>query len=151
MSSLITANEQTILEGLLENTFDTFSRDIVVWKSPIKQPVNAPEQPQGSFGFGNAPLEQEYVYIPVSGIFPAVIRYASTRHIGETQVLQDTNSMIPIGEVKIKVRPDCYSFIENGKTEKISFDGRDWYFAGKPQSAPFMGGLWWFYQLKPII
>ena len=120
MSSLITTNEQNILNNLFEDTFDTFSRNVVIWKSPIKQPIDTSQQPQGSFGFGNAPLEEEYTYIPVSGVFPAVVRYATSRHIGEAPVLQDTNSMIPIGEVRIKVRPDCYDYIENGTTDKIS-------------------------------
>lgn len=151
MSSLITTNEQEVLNGLLENTFDTFSRQIVVWKTPIKNPINASQQPQASFGFGGSPVEQEYIYIPVSGVFPAVVRYATSSRIGEAPVLQDTNSMIPIGEVRIKVRPDCYDYIENGATNKISFDNRDWYFVGKPQVAPFMGGLWYFFQLKPLI
>ena len=150
-TSFVTANEQAILSGLLDNTFQTFQRDIVVWKTPIKKPINVSQEPQGSFGFGGAPLEQEYEYIPVSGVFPAVVRYASTRHIGEAQVLQDTNSMIPIGEVKIKVRPDCYAFIEDGLTDKISFDDRSFYFVGKPQAASFLGTLYYFYQLKPKI
>ena len=150
-TSFVTANEQTILSGLLDNTFQTFQREIVIWKTPIKMPISTSQEPQGSFGFGGAPLEQEYQYIPVSGVFPAVVRYASTRHIGEAPVLQDTNTMIPIGEVKIKVRPDCYAFIENGTTDKISFDNRNWYFVGKPQIASFMGTIFVHYQLKPKI
>jgi hypothetical protein len=150
-TSFVTANEQTILSGLLDNTFQTFQREIVIWKTPIKMPISTSQEPQGSFGFGGAPLEQQYEYIPVSGVFPAVVRYATSRHIGEAPVLQDTNSMIPIGEVRIKVRPDCYNFIEDGTTDKISFDNRDWYFVGKPQAVPFLGGLWYFFQLKPKI
>jgi len=151
MPSLVTANEQSILTGLLDSTFQTFQRDIVVWKSPIKIPISVASEPQGSFGFGNAPVEQKYEYIPVSGVYPAVVRYASTRHIGETEVLQGTNSLSHIGEVKIKVRPDCYDFIENGITDKISFDNLDFYFAGKPQANPFLGTLYYIYQLKPKI
>lgn len=153
MSSLVSPNEQGILTGLLGQTFDTFSnnRSIVVWKAPIKIAIPAAQEPQGVFGFGNAPAEQEVQYIPVSGVFPAVIRYLGYRHIGETEVFQDTNTLNPVGEVKIKVCPDCYAFIENGTTDKISFDNRDWYFAGKPQANPFLGSLYYFYQLKPKI
>lgn len=153
MSSLVTPFEESILTELFSETFSTFSnnRDIIVWKSPVKVPLPINQEPQGSFGFGNAPAEQEYQYIPVSGVYPAVIRYLGYRHIGETEVLNNTNALIPIGEVKIKVRPDCYAFIENGTTDKISFDNRDWYFAGKPQASPFLGSMYYFYQLKPKI
>lgn len=151
--NLVSPTEQNILTGLFDSTFSTFSnnRTITVWKSPIKIAVPSSQQPSGIFGFGNAPEEQTYQYIPVSGVYPAVIRYLGYRHIGETEVFQDTNSLNPIGEVKIKVRPDCYAFIENGTTDKISFDNRDWYFAGKPQACPFLGSLYWMYQLKPKI
>ena len=153
MSSLVTQAEQAILTGLLDATFQTFSnqRNVVVWKTPIQIPIAVTQEPSGVFGFGNDPIEQEYQYIPVSGVFPAVIRYMGYRHIGQTEVLQGTNSFIPVGEVKIKVRPDCYNFIESGTTDKISFDNKDWYFAGKPESYPFLGSQYWIYQLKPKI
>ena len=153
MSTLVTPYEQSILTGLFDEVFGTFSnqRNIVVWKSPIKVAISANQEPQGVFGFGNAPVEQEYQYIPISGVFPAVIRYLGYRHIGETEVIQGTNTFNPVGEVKIKVEPNCYQFIESGTTDKISFDNRDWYFAGKPQSNPFLGTQYYFYQLKPKI
>jgi len=151
MSSLVSPNEQKILTGLLDNTFQTFQRDIVVWKEPIKVPVPVSQEPQGSFGFGHEQIEQQYTFISVSGVFPAVVRYLGYRHIGETEVIQGTNSLLPVGEVKIKVKPDCYAFIEDGQTDKISFDNRDFYFAGKPQACPFLGSLYYMYQLKPKI
>jgi len=151
MSNLVTPYEESILTGLFDNVFQTFSnqRTVVVWKSPIKVAIPFNQEPQGTFGFGNAPVEQEYQYIPVSGVFTAVIRYLGYRHIGESEVLQGTNSFLPIGEVKIKVEPSCYQFIESGTTDKISFDNRDWYFAGKPQACPFLGSQYYMYQLKP--
>jgi hypothetical protein len=153
MSTLVSPYEQSILTGLFGNTFDTFSnnRQIVVWKSPIKTVIPAPQQPQGVFGFGNAPEEQSYQYTPVSGVFPAVIRYWGLRHVGEADVLQETNAFLPVGPVKIKVRQDCYDFIQNGTTDKISFDGRDFYFEGIAEARPFLGSIYYIYQLKPKI
>ena len=139
------------MAGLLDQTFQTFQRDIVIWKEPIKQPLPSSSLSQGGFGFGDAPLENQYTYIPVSGVFPAVVRYASTRHIGEANNLQETNMFLPMYEVKIKVGVNCYNFIESGKTDKISFDNRDFYFAGKAQANPFLGTLYYIYQLKQKI
>lgn len=153
MANLLTTGEIASIKKDLVDVFDTFSnnRDIVVWKEPTKVPLTSPQMPQQGFGFGDGQVDQQYTYIPVSGVFKAVIRYASTRHIGESRVLNDTNVFMPIGEVKIKVTPECYSFIENGQTDKISFDNKDWYFAGKAQAAPFMGTLYYFYQLNPKV
>jgi hypothetical protein len=151
MSSLVTQNEQNILTGLFGNNFDTFSRPITVWKTPIKMPIATPQQLQGSFGFGSAPIEQEYSFIPVSGVFPAVIRYWSRRKIGEVESLQDTNTFNPVGSVRIQVRQDCYDFIENGATDKFSFDDKDFYFEGKAEPRPFLSSLYYEYQLMPKI
>jgi hypothetical protein len=153
MPSIVTDTELASLTTDLNNAFDTFSqnRDIVIWKEPKQVPIPPSSAAGASFGFGGGEISQEFTYIPVSGVFKAVVRYASTRKIGRTELLQDTNAFVPIGEVKIKVTQDCHSFIGNGKTDKISFDNRDWYFAGEAQACPFMGTLYYMYQLKPKI
>jgi len=151
MHSLITQHEESILTGLLDETFSAFSREITVWKEPIKIALSNPAiTPNTTFGFGDDPVQIQYSYIPVSGNFPSVIRYKGFRNIGEAEVLQDTNTFNPIGEVTIKVRQDCFNYIESGKTSKFTFDARDWYFAGKYQTNPFLGSLYYIYQLKPL-
>jgi hypothetical protein len=151
MSGLISDAEMASLKTDLESAFQTFVRDIVVWKEPtlVRQP--APQAAEGSYGFGGNDISAEQEYIPNSGVFSAIVRYTSTKKIGQAEVLQNTNTMIPVGEAKIKVTEACYNFIENGKTDKLSFDNRDWYFAGKAQAYPFMGTLYYMYQLKPKV
>jgi len=151
MSSLVTSTEQGILTGLFDNVFQTFTRNVVVWKTPIKVPIPASQQPSGLFGFGNAPEEQQYQYTPVSGIYPAVIRYYERTKIGEADLLKETNVFIPEGAVRIKVRPDAQAFIESGITDKFSFDGRDFVFEGISEARIFLGSTYTMYQLKPKI
>jgi hypothetical protein len=152
MSSLVSDAERDSLMEDLNNTFDTFKRDIVVWKEPQQVPVQNSNTSGGVFGFGGSDVSQEFTYVPNSGVFQAVVRYASQKRVGQANVLQDTNVFIPVGEVKIKVTPECYDFIENGgKTDKISFDNRDWTFVGTSQAMPFMGTLYYMYQLKPKV
>jgi YHS domain-containing protein len=58
--------------------------------------------------------------------------------------------MVAEGEALIKVQPVCWDFIENsGVTDQISFDGRNFYFASKYKAMPFLGALYYQYQLKP--
>lgn len=149
MGSLVSATEKSILTGIFDQSFQTFQRDIVVFKEPIKQALVSSNSNPSLFGFGDPQVENEYIYTPVSGIFPAVVRYNNPNKVGATHLLQNTNVFVPVGEVKIKVQKDCYDFIESGKTDKIVFDNRDFYFAGKGQAYPFLGSLYYMYQLKP--
>jgi hypothetical protein len=138
---------------LYDDTFNTFQRSIVVYKEPIKNAIVSRSDPNNPnlFGFGDAQVETQYTYTPISGVFPAIVRYVNTKSIGRSAVMMDTNSFVPLGEVKIKVKPDCYNFIESGVTDKITLDNRDFYFVGKPQAMPFLGNLFYAYQLKPKI
>lgn len=149
MSSLVSNSEKQILTGLYRDTFDTFSRDIVIYKEPIRQElITGPSNPQ-IFGFGDGQVQREYTYIPVSGVYPAIVRYVNVRgNISAAEILKETNAFIPIGDVIIKVKPDCYQFIEEGKTEKFVFDDREFYFDGKAKAMPFLGALYYTYQLK---
>ena len=151
MPSLVTSNEQAILTGMYGSTFDTFSRPIIVYKQPIEQKlITGPSNP-GLFGMGDGQVATQLTYTAVSGVYPAIVRYVNTkRNISAIEVIEESNSMAPIGEVTIKVRPNCWDFIENsGVTDKFSFDGRDFYFASKYKAMPFLGALYYEYQLKP--
>lgn len=147
--ALLSLQEMANIQADLDNTFQTFVRDIVVWKEPIRTPLTSTQAAGGTFGFGGADIPQEFSYTPVSGIFPAVVRYATPKDIGKSEVILDTNTMIPIGEVRIQVRPDAYAYISTGPTDKISFDNRDFTFVGKVQACPFLGSLYYMYQLQP--
>lgn len=149
MPSLVSNSEKQILTGLYRDTFDTFSRNIVVYKEPIKQElITGPSNP-GLFGFGDGQVQKQYTYIPVSGVYPAIVRYISVQgNIAAAEVIEETNAFVPIGEVIIKVKPDCHQFIQDGKTEKFTFDDREFYFDGEAKAMPFLGALYYTYQLK---
>lgn len=153
MHPLVTQEEINILSGEFEQVFTAFAnRSLVVWKKPIEISLSAPSvTPNGIFGFNNGAITQNLSYIPVSGIFPCQARYMGFRHIGEAEVLEGTNSLNPIGQVKVKVRQDCHDYIESGQTDKLTLDQRDWYFAGKYQTNVFMGTTYFIYQLSPQI
>ena len=149
MASLVSNSEKQILTGLYRDTFDTFSRDIVIFKEPIKEElITGPSNP-GLFGFGDGQVEREYTYTPVSGVFPAIVRYINFKgNIASKELIDETNAFMQFGEVTIKVKPDCHQFIQNGKTEKFYFDDKDFFFDGDFKAMPFLGALYYIYQLK---
>jgi hypothetical protein len=59
--------------GIYADVFDTFVRDITVIKVPLQTPT--PTQ-DGLFGFGPNQASQNFTNTPVSGVFPARIRYS---------------------------------------------------------------------------
>lgn len=153
MDGLITDAERTILSNLLDETFATFSkkRNITVWKEPVKNSILAEQSSSAGFGFGDAPLAEQYIYTPVSGVFEAVIRYVNPHRAGKGIVFNETNFIMPVDEVRVKVDSTCHSFIQSGKTEKISFDERDFYIISTPQDNVFLDTHYYTYLMKPKV
>lgn len=151
MAGLMTATEQTNLAADMERVFQTFERptQIVVWKEPLKSVLSPDASNSLPIGFGDTQADEQYTFTPQSGTFDAIVRYVGFRKIGELNTIADTTALIPTSDVRIKVRQACFDYIESGKTDKISFDNRDFYFNGKPEFRVFAGATYYIYQLKP--
>jgi hypothetical protein len=145
MPSLISTTEKTVLTGIFGDIFDTFARDIVVYKEPIKTAI--PVNP-GNFvyGFGEEQGQDSFTYTEVTGVFPAVVRYG-TQPQDVTQNA-DINAYIADGEVSIKVRKNCRDFINNGKTEKIVFDDRTFFLDSDEKKQTFLSSEFFIFKLK---
>lgn len=149
--SYVNSTEQANLIQEYKRTFDTFSRPVVIWKAPLEVTLIENSTNPGLIGFGDGQVAQQITYIPVSGIYNCVIRYVNTkRNIQAIETINETNTVTAIGEVMLKFEVDAYNFIENsGQTDKFTFDNRDWYFASKARAMPFLGALYYQYQVKP--
>jgi len=119
MASLISEEEKKKLASMFDDIFDTFKRDIVIYKEP-KKIVNQINTSQ-LFGYGDFSNLVNYTYVPVSGVYPAIVKYNEQQ---TTNFVEEIQSNISIGTVSIKVQKDCRDFIANGKTEKIEFDNK---------------------------
>ena len=116
MADLISDAERAALGSMFNDIFDTFKRDIVIHKEPkkiIKQ-INTSQ----IFGYGDYSEAVNYEYVPVSGVYPAVIKYNEKQTV---DFIEEINSAISVGTCSIKVKRDARDFIVNGKTEKIEF------------------------------
>lgn len=149
--NFLSDNEKRIMSSLLDDTFNTFKRDIVVWKDPTKSYTVSQATASAGFGFGDSQIPDEFTYTPSSGVFQAVIRYVNPNRAGKGVVFQDTNFILPIDQVRLKVDHACKEFIENGKTEKISFDERDFFIVSVPQENNFWDTEYYIYLLKPKV
>jgi len=116
MASLISSTEITSYTGIVADYFDTFKRDIVIYKQPI---ANVTTTSDVLAGYGNTSAESIVEYTVVSGVYPAKIRHGRDQ---KNTVTNDTKTRLPAGTVRILVEEDCYNFIKQGKTENIVVD-----------------------------
>jgi hypothetical protein len=143
MPSLVSENERAILTGIFNNIFDTFQRQIIVYKEPIKSRVSVPAASM-VFGFGESQEQDNFTYTEVTGVFPAVIRYQQQ----DIDFVGDLNSFISAGRVLVKVKPDCRDFINEGKTEKFMLDNRTFYLDGDEKKQTFLDSEFYIFTLK---
>lgn len=146
MSSLISSTEMNDATGVFSNIFDTWSRNIIIFKEPIKQQI-IPQDGNAIFGFGPTQSTELYTYIPVTGVFPAIIRYNdryATRDKSD-QFQPEIDEYISEGPMSIKVRQDCMDFISNsGKTVKIQIDNQDYILDGVDFKEDYFWGSQFF-------
>lgn len=120
MASLLTAADITNFTGDFQDLFDTFKREIVVYKEPKKviQNINI----QSYHGYGDSAQKTNFTYLPVSGTHQAVVSYKDRQ---ESEEMGGVGLMYFAGDVRIKVDEEAKNYIKNGKTEKIVIDGKD--------------------------
>ena len=145
MASLITSEEAAALTGIFNDIFDTFKREIVVWKEPIKTVATINES--YLYGYGDPSNLINYTSSPVSGVHSAVIKYTD-----EMESAYDSNvtSYLPEGEARIKVQTETKDFIEKGKTERIDFDGKSFNVTSEVTPKMFLQNEFWVYHLREI-
>ena len=143
MASLISTTEKNVLTGIFNDIFDTFQRSVVVYKEPKKdiEEINL----DGVFGYGEYSQAANYQYMPVTGVFPAVIRYAND---AEYKEVDDVTSNIPFGHATIKVKEDARDYIKNGKTEKITFDDKTFELASSDKVQRFLDSEYFVFLVK---
>jgi len=140
MPSLISSSELAIITGSLGDVFDTRSRNIVVYKTSIKIP--AAYDPSAVYGFGEQQQSDAFTYQQVTGVYPAVIVYnKGTTILDNAEILSRISTL----GARIKVRRDCRDYLNNGLTEKVTFDDRTFYTNGEESE---INGQFWLFDLK---
>ena len=145
MASLISSSEKANLADIFEDVFDTFKRDIVVWKEPIKTVATINES--YLYGYGDPSNLINYTSTAVSGVHEAVIKYTDEM---ESNYDSNVTSYLPEGEARIKVRSQTKKFIENGKTERIDFDGKSFNISSEVTPKMFLKNEFYVYHLREI-
>lgn len=150
MAGFISVTEQAGILATFSGSFDTWKRDIVVYKEPLKTLVDP--QPQGNnvFGFGEQQQDPVYSYTPRSGVFSAIIRYNDIeRNPAKNAPLSpEILARIYWGPVSIKVERNCRDFINDGVTERILVDGNSYLMDSDERLQTYQGSEYYIYSLR---
>lgn len=144
MASLLTATEKTNLSNIFTDIFDTFKRTITVHKEPTK--TIATINQSALFGYNDSSNVVNYSYESVSSSFDATIRYIEAGR--DDSFAGDLNSYIEGTLVRIKVQKAARDYIEDGRTEKITFDDRSFKVIGNDTVKKFLDSTFYVYYLK---
>jgi hypothetical protein len=143
MASLISTGEKAALSGVFDDVFDTFSRNIVVYKEPVKTISSINES--NIFGYGDSSNQVNYSYTAQSGTYLATIQYSDQQ---DQKYSSDAGGAIPKGGVRIKVKSDCKNYIENGRTERIELDSKSWDVTSDSTVKRFLDSEYYVYHLE---
>ena len=117
MPSLIPQADISGFTGALADHFDTFKREIIVYKEP-QRVVNSGPFDSVLAGYEDS-SSTNVSYVPVSGVYSGLVVYEDEQ---DTRYVNMLNSNVNKGVIKIKVEKDARDFIKNGKTERIEVD-----------------------------
>ena len=148
MSDYLTDSERAAWSGDASMIFDTMSkgRTVTIVREAIKTVVTQ-SSTENVFGFGPDQRDPIYAYTPVSGTFPAVIKYPMDH---PSPLNPEIAARIYAGPVTIKVKTDCRNYINGGKIEYIIADDKQFMIDGEERRQMFLNNEYYFFSLKAL-
>lgn len=145
MADLLTTTERQNISGIIDDVFDTFKRDIVVYKEPTKSVTDV--DLDFMFGYNAESQSSNYTYTQVTGAYQATIKYIKGNVDDNSEIL---NTEIENQVARIKVNRSARDFIENGSNEKVTFDSKNFEFISNDTPKIFLGNTYYYYFVKEI-
>lgn len=142
-SSFLSANDQTWYENAIDTWFETFKKSIIVHKEPIKNIVQSTTNQM--LGYDENSNIIDYTYTPRSQSFYAVIKYNPTDNL---TIDKEINVKLTDQPVMIYVQNDARKYIDTDKTEKITFDGKDFNVYSSSIAKHYQNKTYYVYYLK---
>lgn len=134
MASLLTQTEKDSFSQAILDVFDTWKRDIVIWRTPEKVIISS-DLNKFNFILGGNDESSEVSYVPRSGTFQADIFYIDSyikqqllRSLPQSTTNIDENSsqvrvLKELGSVRITVEKAALEYLKD--FERITFDGKE--------------------------
>jgi hypothetical protein len=149
MAGFISESERSGILATFESSFDTWSRNITIFKDPLKTSVSPPSS-ENLFGFEDQQQDPIFTYTLKSGTYPAIIKYSDIE-----QNLSENAPLLPeplihvyAGHLSIKVKRDCRDFINDGPTERVIVDGRSYLLESDERLQTYAGSEYYIFTLR---
>lgn len=150
MSNLITTGEAASFMAIRSSVFDAMATSGVVFKEPIRR-VDGVDSSNAAFGYGDNQSSMNYSFVPVSGVFPMVKKRGYSEKQHQTQTAENAVNIQYGGAQKaILVRGDCKSYIENGATKLVVFEGVNWKIVSQAKSKYFLDSIYYSFELERV-
>ena len=120
MADLLSSTDKASFQNSVLDLFDTFSRDIIIHKEPLKKVTQSAPSTPVLPGYKNTSSPTNIEYVPQNATHKAMISYSNSKTENEPQA----GITIPRGKIAIKVKSTTKDYINNGKTEKIVVDDK---------------------------
>ena len=148
MPSLISDTEKANLTGIFGDIFDTFSRDVYIYKKPQRINPGGTINTAFIFGYEVGTWDDGYTYVYSSGVYPAVIKYDSRLQEPD---LTDVGVRQPVVAGSIKVKGDARDFMEGGRpVERITVDDKDFKVVGQSRLQAFLNSKFYIFRIESL-
>jgi hypothetical protein len=114
----LTTAEKSAYSQVFYDIHDTFSRNIVIFKHPTATLISS--QSEYNFLYSQQ-TNTDIVYTPVSGVFPARIKWAHADKINDARDIRPT---ILGNYCHLKIKLDALQFLSGARGQRIEVDGR---------------------------
>ncbi len=145
MANLLTNFNPASFTGILADHFDTFKRDIIVYKEPKKIINISASNNNVLAGYGESSDSENISFIAVSGTFPALINYQGKQDL---PYIAEVSSSASKGVIKMKVEQDARDYIKNGKTERVIVDNSSFNIISDDKLQNYLGLQYYVYFLE---
>lgn len=144
MASLLTSAQKAIFKSALDDLFDTFYQDIIIYKEAQIQLANINQS--RIFGYNERVDISNINYIPVTGVFPALVNFNKKQNQDR---IDDVGNLMAKGEVTIKIKPNAHDFIiSNGATINIAIGDKMFKIISSSSDRRFISPDYYIYILE---
>ena len=143
MANLLANTDTSSFTGILADHFDTFKRDIVIYKEPKK--VVSVSSNNVMAGYGESSDSSNVSFVAVSGVFSALVNYQGKQDL---PYISDVSANTSKGMIKIKVEKDARDYIKDGKTERVIVDNSSFNIVSDDKLQNFLGLRYYVYFLE---
>jgi len=151
MAGFVSDSEKAGVVAVFSGSFDTWSRNIIIFKEPLKTAIPIPpSQDNNLFGFEDQQQDPIYTYTLKSGIYPAIIKYMDIESnlSMSAPLLPEPLFHVYAGHISIKVKRDCRDYLNDGPTDRIIVDNRTYLQESDERKQTYMGSEYYIFTLR---